>query len=74
MDRACRDGEAAACHHLGTIYDDGVGVPSDRVRAASYYRKACAGGEPSKAPAHMASSRSLHGAGVSRAVTALAHA
>ena len=45
LEKACQDGEAAACHQLGSIYDHGVGVTADRVRAGGYYRKACTGGE-----------------------------
>jgi TPR repeat protein len=40
-------GEVAAQFELGKRYDDGAGVPADKVQAAVWYRKAAEQGDPS---------------------------
>jgi uncharacterized protein len=45
LERACDEGKAGACRELGTIYDEGVGVAPDRVRARALFRRACEGGD-----------------------------
>ena len=38
------DGEVSACSLLGSLYDEGWGVPKDAKRAADLFKQACDGG------------------------------
>lgn len=40
--RACDGGYAPSCNGLGTLYDQGRGVPRDHVAAVDLFRRACA--------------------------------
>jgi TPR repeat protein len=42
--RACDGGDAAACGHLGALYEQGLGVVRDLARARALHEKACTGG------------------------------
>jgi uncharacterized protein len=44
FERACNDGDAIACCHLGEAYSAGSGVEKDEARAFAVLQKACAGG------------------------------
>jgi hypothetical protein len=41
---ACEQGELAGCSNRGWMYDKGIGVPRDEVRALQQYDTACTGG------------------------------
>lgn len=41
FNRSCLAGEAGACSVLGVMYETGMGVGTDRDRAASFYESAC---------------------------------
>jgi TPR repeat protein len=42
--QACADGDGAGCSTLGLMYERGLGVVEDEVRAAKLYQRACAAG------------------------------
>jgi TPR repeat protein len=44
--KACTLFDAYACGYLGSLYDDGRGVPKDPARAFALYSEACDRGEP----------------------------
>jgi uncharacterized protein len=46
LEQAALDGDQVAEYALGTLYDDGRGVPHDPVRAESWIRKAAVRGYP----------------------------
>jgi hypothetical protein len=39
--QACDDGSSAACFALGSMYDSGIGVATDKVKAGTFYKRAC---------------------------------
>jgi TPR repeat protein len=41
----CERGDARRCFDLGRQYERGRGVPRDLARAASFYQRACDGGD-----------------------------
>lgn len=45
MESDCNDERMPVCNNLGAVYDNGVGVPMDEKRAASYYARGCEAGE-----------------------------
>lgn len=44
LERSCTAGRSDGCHHLGTLYADGLGVAPDAPKALQLHEKACDGG------------------------------
>lgn len=44
--QACTGNIAKGCQHLGDLYDHGLGVTKDEVRATGLCQQACTGGDP----------------------------
>lgn len=45
LERGCGADDTFGCYNLGAIYETGDGVPLDKARAATYYRRACDHGD-----------------------------
>ena len=45
FEKACDNGNAKGCFHLGTLYEKGDGVVQNKYKAVSLYTQACHGGE-----------------------------
>ena len=43
LERSCTAGRSDGCHHLGTLYADGLGVAPDAPKALQLHEKACDG-------------------------------
>ena len=43
LEKGCKHGSAEACDDLGWIYDDGLGIDVDKLKAEEFYGKACTG-------------------------------
>lgn len=44
LEKGCKHGSSEACDDLGWIYDDGLGIDVDKVKAEQFYGKSCSGG------------------------------
>ena len=53
FERGCNGGYAPSCNGLGTLHDQGRGVPKDHVAAVALFRRACAA-DSSTACQHLA--------------------
>ena len=42
----CEGGETSVCVVLGSMYENGIGVPADRAKASAAYKRACEQGDP----------------------------
>ncbi len=62
--RGCDGGYAASCNGLGTLHDQGRGVPKDHGAAVALYRRACAA-DSSTACQHLAQALRL-GRGIAK--------
>jgi TPR repeat protein len=45
LEKGCNAGDTFGCFNLGAIYETGDDVPKDPRRAATYYQRACDGGD-----------------------------
>ena len=43
LEKGCKHGSAEACDDLGWVYDDGLGIDVNKLKAEEFYGKACTG-------------------------------
>jgi TPR repeat protein len=48
LTKRCERHDSRGCIYLGSLFEDGEGVPKDAVRAASFYRRSCEGETPQR--------------------------